>query len=145
MRGLAVALVLAAVSACPLLARADDASPATPPSTAPTNPDNPNNASNPEGAPAPPPKWAMRSDQRAHRGECLKLTKQIGRYERDVDWAQGRGNELWEYSSRERVYRLAAKREELCPSPKGPSMEELLLKAALMAAKVARLAAMAGL
>jgi hypothetical protein len=143
MRGLARALLLAACAASASAAFAE--SPFNAPAPPVTNPDNPNNASNPEGAPKPPPKWEMSADQRGHRGECLKLTKQIGRYERDADWAQARGNALWEYSNRERVYRLAAKREDLCPSPKGPSAEELLLKAAQMAIKVAKLASMAGL
>ncbi len=145
MRGLARAVLLAACATCASAAIGARAAEVTPPANAPTDPANPNNASNPEGAPKPPPKWEMRTDQRAHRGECLKLTKQIGRYERDADWAEQRGNALWEYSSRERIYRLAAKREELCPSPKGPSAEELLLKAAVMAVKVAKLASMAGL
>jgi hypothetical protein len=108
-----------------------------PPGTPPVTPGNPNNASNPEGAPVPPKKWEMRDDQRVHRGECKRLTKQIARYERDADWAEERGNELWELSSEERVYRLAAERQRLCPSKKGPSTEELLAKAAVVAARLA--------
>ena len=143
MRGLARALLLAACAGWASAAFAE--SPFNAPGPPSTNPDNLNNASNPEGAPKPPPKWEMSADQRAHRGDCMKLTKQIARFERDATWANERGNELWEASSQERVYRLAAKREDLCPSPKGPSAEELLLKAAQMAIKVARLASMAGL
>jgi hypothetical protein len=105
--------------------------------TLPATTSNPNNASNPAGAPLPPKQWQMRPDQKAHRGECRKLTKQIARYDRDAGWAKERGNELWEYSSRERLYRLAAEREKLCPSVKGPTTEELLADAALMAAKLA--------
>jgi hypothetical protein len=117
----------------------------TPPaSTPPVTPGNPNNASNPEGAPVPPAKWEMRDDQRAHRGECRKLTKQIARYERDAKWAEERGNELWELSSQERVYRLAAERQRLCPSKRGPSSEELLAKAAVVAARLALKAYSAG-
>jgi hypothetical protein len=112
----------------------------TPPATPPTNPANPNNASNPEGAPVPPRKWEMRDDQRAHRGECLKLTKQIARYERDAQWAADRDNELWELSSQERVYRLAAERQRLCPTKAGPTPEELLAKAAVIAARLAAVA-----
>lgn len=141
MRALAFALLLA----CSGASFADDA-PADPPGSGapPATPANPNNASNPEGAPKPPPKWEMSADQRAHRGECMKLTKQIARFERDASWAEARGNEMWQVSSRERVYRLAAKREGLCPSPKGPTAADLLAKAALMAARLAALAASHG-
>jgi hypothetical protein len=86
----------------------------------------------------------MRDDQRAHRGECKKLTKQIARYERDAKWAEERGNELWELSSQERVYRLAAERQRLCPSKRGPTSEELLAKAAVVAARLALKAYSAG-
>lgn len=115
-----------------------------PPATPPVSDENPTNASNPEGAPKPPPKWAMRPDQKEHRGECLKLTKQIARYERDADWAADRDDEMWETRSMERVYRLAAKREGLCPSPKGPTMADLLAKAAILAARLAVLASKYG-
>lgn len=134
MRKLAFALLFACGAA---FADTPPAAPATPPATPPVNPENPNNASNPEGAPVPPKKWEMREDQRAHRGECIRLTKQIARYERDAEWAKARDNELWELSSRERVYRLAAERQRLCPSKKGPTTEELLAKAAVMAARLA--------
>jgi hypothetical protein len=137
MRALAIALLVF----CCTAAVAEDASP---PGVPPTNPANPTNAANPEGAPKPPPKWVMREDQRAHRGECLKLTRQIARYERDAEWAEDRDDEMWEVRSMERVYRLAAKREALCPSEKGPSMEDLLAKAAVMAARLAMLASSYG-
>ena len=136
MRKIALALLFACTSAL-----AETPAPAPPPA----NPSNPNHASNPEGAPVPPKKWAMRDDQRAHRGECKKLTKQIARYERDAQWAEERGNELWELSSKERVYRLAAEREQLCPSKRGPTTEELLAEAALIAAKLAAAAYTQGL
>jgi hypothetical protein len=134
MRKLALALLLVCGAALA------ETPPATPPVTPPVNPENPNGASNPEGAPVPPKKWEMRDDQRAHRGQCIRLTKQIARYERDADWAEQRENELWELSSRERVYRLAAERQRLCPSKKGPTTEELLAKAAVVAARLAALA-----
>jgi hypothetical protein len=108
------------------------------------DPNNPNNASNPAGAPVPPKKWEMRDDQRAHRGACLKLTKQIARYDRDAGWAHDQGNELWELSSRERVFRFAAERQRLCPSKRGPTTEELLVKAAVVAARLAAVAASHG-
>ena len=137
MRKLALALLF-------VCAAAAAETPPAPPITPPVNPENPNNASNPEGAPVPPKKWEMRDDQRAHRGECLRLTKQIARYDRDADWADERDNELWELSSRERMYRLAAERQRLCPSKKGPTTEELLVKAAVVGARLAALASSYG-
>jgi hypothetical protein len=131
-------LVFALLFACAAASAVAETPP--PAGTPPVNPANPNNASNPEGAPVPPKKWEMRDDQRAHRGECKKLTKQIARYERDADWAEERDNELWELASRERVYRLAAERQRLCPSKRGPTAEELLAKAAIVAARLAALA-----
>jgi hypothetical protein len=50
-----------------------------------------------------------------HTGECRKLTKQIARYERDVRWADHRGNERWEDASQGRVNHLATRRAGLCP------------------------------
>jgi len=140
MRRLALALVFAcsaALADAPAPQPQPAPPPATPPATPPVDPENPTNASNPAGAPVPPKKWEMREDQRAHRGECLRLTKQIARYERDAGWAADRDNELWELASQERVYRLAAERQRLCPSKRGPTTEELLAKAAVVAAKLA--------
>ena len=131
MRRLALALLLVCASAA-----AETPAP-VPPVAPPVTPGNPNNASNPEGAPVPPKKWEMRDDQVAHVGECKKLTKQIARYERDAEWAGQRDNQLWELSSRERVYRLAAERQRLCPSKTGPTADELLAKAAVVAARLA--------
>jgi len=128
-----LAFALWFVCAAALAQSPDAASPGAPP----VPPGNPNSASNPEGAPVPPEKWEMRDDQRGHRGECKKLTKQIARYERDAQWAEERGNELWQLSSRERVFRLAAERQRLCPSKRGPTPEELLAKAAVVAAELA--------
>lgn len=135
MRKIVFALAMAFATAAS--ADAPTPAPPTPTTTPPTTPGNPNNASNPEGAPVPPKKWVMREDQRAHRGECLKLTKQIARYDRDRQWAKERGNELWELSNQERVYRLAAERQRLCPSKQGPTTEQLLAKAADVAARLA--------
>jgi hypothetical protein len=137
MRKLALALLLVSATAAAAL-RAE--TPATPPTTPPATSGNPNGAANPEGAPVPPRKWEMRDDQRAHLSQCKRLTKQIARYERDASWAQERNNELWELSSRERVYRLAAERQRLCPSKEGPTTEQLLAKAAVVAAKLALVA-----
>jgi hypothetical protein len=147
MRGIAFALLLmfcaTAIADTPP-ATPPAAPPAAPPSTPPVDPNNPTNASNPAGAPVAPKKWEMRDDQRAHRGACLKLTKQIARYDRDAGWAHDQGNELWELSNRERVFRLAAERQRLCPSKQGPTSEELLVKAAVVAARLAALAASHG-
>jgi hypothetical protein len=50
-----------------------------------------------------------------HRGECLQLTKQIARYERDAKWAEERGNEMWEQGSLAQAKRLSDRRASLCP------------------------------
>jgi hypothetical protein len=134
---LALALAAAASAETPSTAPLPSDSPPAPTTSPPTTPGNPDNASNPAGAPVPPKKWEMRDDQRAHRGECLKLTKQIARYDRDRLWAKERGNELWELSNQERVYRLAAERQRLCPSKQGLTTEQLLAKAADVAARLA--------
>ncbi len=55
------------------------------------------------------------AQQMPHRAQCHKLTQQIARYERDVQWAQQRDNALWEESTLAHIDRLAARRERLCP------------------------------
>ena len=49
-----------------------------------------------------------------NRGECKRMTRQIARYERDAEWADQRGNALWEDASEERVKDLKARRESRC-------------------------------
>ncbi len=50
-----------------------------------------------------------------HRGECIQLTKQIARYERDAEWAADRGNDSWEQGATAQAKRLSDRRVELCP------------------------------
>lgn len=75
---------------------------------------------------------------RPHGGECKKLTRQIARYERDAQWADDRGNALWEEASKERVAKLSARREARCPEYRKPNVlaqtVNLLAKAAKAAA-----------
>jgi hypothetical protein len=47
--------------------------------------------------------------------ECTRLTKQIQRYEGDIQRARERGNDLWERSMEQQVARLDARRVERCP------------------------------
>ena len=49
-----------------------------------------------------------------NRGECMRMTRQIARYERDARWADQRGNESWEDASKDRVKHLKARREDRC-------------------------------
>jgi hypothetical protein len=51
---------------------------------------------------------------KANRGECKRMTRQIARYERDAKWADQRGNELWEDASKDRVKELKERREDRC-------------------------------
>ena len=53
--------------------------------------------------------------QTAHRGECRKLTKQIGRYVGDLEMAKERDNQLWEHENLRQIDRLAGRRARLCP------------------------------
>lgn len=60
------------------------------------------------------------AQQQAHRGQCLKLTKQIARYERDAGWARERGNALWEQANLNKVEELSDRRGRLCPEFRDP-------------------------
>jgi hypothetical protein len=73
-----------------------------------------------------------------HTGECRKLTRQIARYERDVRWADRRGNELWEDASKSRVNHLASRRADMCPQYR---RQNPLAKAADFIAAAAKVAA----
>ncbi len=55
------------------------------------------------------------AQQKPHRRECIKLTQQIARYERDARWANDRGNDLWEDASLAKMDSLADRRARLCP------------------------------
>ena len=48
------------------------------------------------------------------RGECMRMTRQIERYERDAKWADQRDDELWEAASKDRVKQLKQRREKRC-------------------------------
>ena len=77
------------------------------------------------------------AQQKPHRRECIKLTQQIARYERDAVWADERGNELWLDANLQQIARLAQRRERLCPEYRTPDyfaeFAELLGKAAKLA------------
>lgn len=55
------------------------------------------------------------AQQKPHRRECIKLTQQIARYERDAGWAKDRGNALWEASNVRQAGQLSTRRARLCP------------------------------
>ena len=54
--------------------------------------------------------------QMPHRGDCIRLTKQLLRYTGDLEMARDRGNDLWEEATKQHMSRLAFRRAELCPS-----------------------------
>lgn len=60
------------------------------------------------------------AQQKPHRRECIKLTQQIARYERDAGWARERDDVLWERSNLTQVDRLSTRRARLCPEFRGP-------------------------
>ncbi len=61
------------------------------------------------------PLAATRVAAEPHRRECVRLTKQIGRYMDDVERARDRDNELWENATLQQIDRLATRRARLCP------------------------------
>ena len=60
------------------------------------------------------------AQQKPHRAECVKLSQQIARYERDAGWARDRSDDLWERSNLGRVERLSTRRARLCPEFREP-------------------------
>jgi hypothetical protein len=72
-----------------------------------------------------------------NRGECKRMTRQIARYERDAKWADQRGNDLWEDSSKERVKDLKARRENRCAQYKKKNPLVALANLVASAAKTA--------
>jgi hypothetical protein len=58
---------------------------------------------------------AAAQQRKRPRAECVKLTQQIARYNRDAKWADERDDELWEASSLAQMNRLSTRREKLCP------------------------------
>ena len=79
------------------------------------------------------------AQQKPYRAECVKLTQQIARYERDAGWARDRGNDLWEQSNLNQVQRLSERRAKLCPEFREPNyaaeFAEVLGTAARVAAR----------
>ncbi len=71
--------------------------------------------------------------------ECVKLTNQIERYQRDAGWARERGNPLWEEASLNQIERLALRRAKRCPQY--TEQENLLAEFAALAIEVGKLAA----
>ncbi len=75
--------------------------------------------------------------QKPHRRECVKLTQQIARYERDAGWARERGNDLWERANRNQIDNLSSRRERLCPEYRSPDYAAEFAALADIAARVA--------
>ncbi|MCP3986847.1 MAG: hypothetical protein GY723_20870 [bacterium] len=71
--------------------------------------------------------------------ECVKLTQQIGRYQRDAGWARERENRLWEKASLDQIERLATRRAKRCPE--FHQQESMIGRLAALAVKVGELAA----
>ena len=87
------------------------------------------------------PSHATAPEAFSHRGQCLRLTRQMARYARDVGWAQDRGNELWAQASAAQYQRLLQRRNRLCPQMKPPNpfaeFAQLMGRALQLAAKAA--------
>lgn len=80
------------------------------------------------------PAWANRQPR-----ECVKLTNQITRYQRDAGWARERGNPMWEEASLNQIERLAIRRAKRCPDYS--QQESLIAELAALAIEVGKLAA----
>jgi hypothetical protein len=50
-----------------------------------------------------------------YSGHCRRITKQIVRYEGQIDMAQSQGNAVWEAATGAHVTRLRQRRSRLCP------------------------------
>ncbi len=50
-----------------------------------------------------------------YRGECRRLTKQMSNLNWAVEEARRRDNEIWERATAVQIYRMAERRERLCP------------------------------
>lgn len=77
------------------------------------------------------------AQQQPHRRECFKLNQQIARYERDLSWAEERGNDLWAQSNATQIQRLSSRRGRLCAGPAGPDATEEFMKLLDVATRVA--------
>ena len=71
--------------------------------------------------------------------ECVRLTNQIVRYQRDAGWARDRGNPLWEKASLDQIERLATRRSRRCPE--FHEQESVIMRLAELALKVGEIAA----
>ncbi len=71
--------------------------------------------------------------------ECVKLTQQISRYQRDAGWARERENALWEKASLDQIERLAIRRAKRCPEFR--EQESTIARLADLAVKLGSLAA----
>ena len=77
------------------------------------------------------------AQQKPHRAQCVKLTQQIARYERDAGWAGERGNDLWEQSSLNQAERLSTRRARLCPEFADPNYAAQFMAVLDVAARTA--------
>ncbi len=77
------------------------------------------------------------AQQKPHRRECMKLTQQIARYERDAGWARDRGNDLWEQANLNQIENLSSRRERLCPEYRSPDYAAELARLVDVAARAA--------
>ena len=77
------------------------------------------------------------AQQKPHRAQCVKLSQQIARYERDAGWAAERGNDLWEQSNLNQVERLSTRRANLCPEFRDPNYAAQFMAVLDVAARAA--------
>jgi len=80
------------------------------------------------------PVWAQPQPR-----ECVKLTNQITRYQRDAGWARDRANLMWEKASLDQVERLATRRAKKCPEYR--EQESMIAELAALAMELGELAA----
>jgi hypothetical protein len=79
--------------------------------------------------------------QKANRGQCRRIAKQLGHHAQSVYQAQSRGNALWARANLEQMDRLDRRRARLCPdlypqSARARALAEMK-RLAQMAAKAA--------
>jgi len=79
--------------------------------------------------------------QKANRGQCRRIAKQLDQHAVSVRQAQSRGNDLWARANLEQMNRLDHRRARLCPdlypqSARAKALEEMK-RLAKMASKAA--------
>ena len=79
--------------------------------------------------------------QKAHRGQCKRIAKQLNNHAVSVDQAQRQGNALWARANVAQMNRLDHRRARLCPdlypqSARAKALEEMK-RLAKMAGKAA--------